>query len=109
MTYKEAHNIIMEYLESEGWTLTTFNKRSGKNLKMPYAIRSDGRVRLWFKPQAIHIATSGEYGRAETLEFRDARSTHWDVKRLAREIEEGTLEFSFSKCPSWDQGGFFTS
>jgi hypothetical protein len=67
-TYAKSHNEILDYLASRAWDVK-------KNLKVPHATSPDGRVRLWFKTQAVYFTngTHHELGNARSL-FADTRA-----------------------------------
>lgn len=58
LTFAAARERLMSTLRQRGWTVTTSNL--GKTLKMPYATSPNGRLRLWFKPQAVHYTMSDD-------------------------------------------------
>ena len=65
-TYKQTHADFMKYLESQGWTVN-------RNLKIPKATAPGEALRLWFKPQAIYLGRSNNFGDARTLTYLDYR------------------------------------
>lgn len=70
-TYAEARANLINYLQNKEWTIS-------KPLKIPYATSPNGRIRLWFKPQAIWY-TLGKYH-----EFSSARSLHGpDIRSMS--------------------------
>ena len=83
MTYKQAHSIIMNHLEVNGWTVKrSHNMRA---MKVPHATNASGRKRLYFKGQAIHEAL------APHLELKHARTLTYDtvsIKEWARAIQK---------------------
>lgn len=40
----------LRYLREKGWVM------SNPGLKVPYTTSPDGRIRLWFKPQSVHLS-----------------------------------------------------
>ena len=69
LTFLQARANIEDALERHGWSLT-------RGLKIPHATSPNGRLRFWFKPQAVYYTTiSGsrvdrhQYGNARTLEY----------------------------------------
>ena len=86
MTYKEAHNVILNYLLSKEWAIKTRHRL--KPMKVPHATSPDGECRLYFKARAIYVASSlfGE----ETVR----------VKVWARDILEGRLPWAFMESLS---------
>jgi hypothetical protein len=67
-TFAQSHDEILDYLASRGWSVK-------KSLKVPHATSPDGRVRLWFKPQAVYFTngTHHELGNARSI-FVDTRA-----------------------------------
>lgn len=76
-TFIEARKAIQEHLREKGWTL------SG-DLKIPHATSRDGRVRFWFKPQAVWFTVNGPYA-VGGHNFGNARSTHGDIRTVPAE------------------------
>ena len=68
-TYAVAQRSIMDDLATHGW-------RVSRQLKIPHATSPDGRTRLWFKTQALWVASGGQ------LDFKHARSTWIDVRKV---------------------------
>jgi hypothetical protein len=66
-TFAQSHDEILDYLASRGWSVK-------KSLKVPHATSPDGRVRLWFKSQAVYFTngTHHELGNARSI-FVDTR------------------------------------
>lgn len=65
-TYIEARDDIWAQLEREtGWLL------SSSALRLPYATSPSGRLRLWFKPQAVHytVGTNHAQGNARSVDY----------------------------------------
>lgn len=76
-TYQEAQQEILTALKSKGWKIVT-------GLKIPHATSPDGKLRLWFKAQAIWSTFDGEpRGSRNMHEFKNARST-WidDIRKM---------------------------
>jgi len=76
-TYAQAREEILDYLDKEGWKL------SSKTLRIPHATSPDGNFRLWFKTQAVyHTFADPGYHR-----FGDARSLSYDldIRRMSPE------------------------
>lgn len=81
-TYTKAHKSIMADLAAHGWTVQS-------NLKIPHATSPQGNVRLWFKPQTIHMTRPGrgvihspKYGSINTIgphKFSDARAISYTM------------------------------
>lgn len=67
-TFMQSHDEILDYLASRGWAVK-------KSLKVPHATSPDGRVRLWFKSQAVYFTngTHHELGNARSI-FVDTRA-----------------------------------
>jgi hypothetical protein len=68
-TFLQARANIEEALGRHGWALV-------RGLKIPHATSPNGRLRFWFKPQAVYYTTvSGsyvdrhQYANARTLEY----------------------------------------
>lgn len=109
-TYAEAQKAVMDYLQSEGWTVKT-------GLKVPYATSRDGRIRFWFKKQAVYFTTGDRHdlGNAVTLTY-DTNAiknespeawVKWAVERvkkdrMASEIRQGPSSWdeAFDKLPT---------
>lgn len=73
-TFGSARAAILRDLAALDWAVRT-------DLKIPHATRPDGRVRFWFKPQAVHFTvTDGQYGRHDLGDAR-AISYDFDVRR----------------------------
>lgn len=51
-TFMEARSEILAFLRGERWTVKS-------DLKYPHAISPDGRVHLYFKPQAVYLGMAG--------------------------------------------------
>lgn len=68
-TFKAAHDRIFAELGQAGWTL------SSTYLKVRHATSPDGRVRVWFKPQALWVS-EGKHTVGE------ARSMHVEARGL---------------------------
>lgn len=72
MTYKQAMIAHLNALQELGWAVK-------KDLKVPHATSPDGKIRLWFKTQAVYFS-SGEgtnLGSALSL-WLDTRTTSTD-------------------------------
>lgn len=65
MTFKQATTTHLTALRALGWTV-----RDG--LKVPHATAPDGKLRLWFKPQAVYWSVGTDLG--------SARSIHADMR-----------------------------
>jgi hypothetical protein len=70
-TFKVAKAAILDYLRKEGW------KMSGP-LKIPHATSPDGKLRFWFKSQAVHYSW-------EKHKAGNARSLDLDIRRMSPE------------------------
>jgi len=69
-TFVEAKQTILDYLGKHGWKL------SAPGLKVMHATSKDGKVRLWFKAQAVYFTYSTgrhDFGEAHSLQ-NDIRS-----------------------------------
>jgi hypothetical protein len=64
-TFLQARSEILDTLQANQWTL------SDRHLKVPHATSPNGRVRLWFKAQAVYSSHAHD-GRHD---FKFARST----------------------------------
>jgi septum formation topological specificity factor MinE len=68
-TFVQARQEIFVDLAKHGWP--------GKpDLKIPWFQSPDGKLRLWFKPQAVWVTTSGS---GDHHVFRDARTLSYDL------------------------------
>lgn len=81
-TYQQAQADIMKALKANGWEL------SG-NLAVPHATSPDGKVRFWFKAQAIYFSYGPDmkrFGEARSVPIGDYRNESTDsmVKYLER-------------------------
>tara|TARA_A100001391_G_C5017648_1_gene264953 strand:- start:573 stop:842 length:270 start_codon:yes stop_codon:yes gene_type:complete len=74
MTYKQAHQIIMDHLADAGWSVKTHH--NGRRMKIPHATTPSGRKRLYFKARAIHESF------APNLSLRDARTVSYDTPTI---------------------------
>jgi len=74
-TYAQAQRDILDNLAANGWTVSA-------NLKVPHATSPNGRLRLWFKPQAVWF-TKVKLGERSvhggTHNFKDARTISYDL------------------------------
>ncbi len=68
-TYAQAQRDILENLASNGWQVSA-------GLKIPHATSPNGRLRLWFKPQAVWY-TKVKPG--ERHNFKEARTLSYDL------------------------------
>lgn len=92
MTYAAAREKYFETLRALGWDVRRGSQVDGRLLKIPHATSPDGKIRLWFKPQALWVS----YGvLTECKRFADsdgvaklshdlgaARSTWLDIRRV---------------------------
>lgn len=67
-TFKEGRDEILAFLKSKGWTVKD-------NLKVPHATSRDKTIRVFFKTQAVYLATD-----ANKLNFKGAHSMHLDLR-----------------------------
>lgn len=81
MTFKQAQQRILDHLEAEGWALQ-------RKLKIPHATDPHGRVRLWFKPQAIYMD-------CKPFSFGAARSLHVDPRQVD---PAGLIRYAETTC-----------
>lgn len=79
-TFQKAREALQDHLKSKGW------KMSNPGLKVQHATSDDGRVRVWFKPQAVYYSVS-DHGRHD---LGAARSIHTDIRHADPEkvVEE---------------------
>lgn len=70
-TYTQAQRDILENLAANGWQVSAA-------LKIPHATSPNGRLRLWFKPQAVWY-TKLKPGERERHNFKDARTISYDL------------------------------
>lgn len=81
-TFLKAREALIVELKKRGWAYTYWGAQ-GK-LKVPYATSKDGRLRLWFKSQAVlYTQTNGSSWDKHT--FKDARSLHIDIRAMTPE------------------------
>ena len=80
-TFAKARANLQAALRAAGWALSPSLNPQGRPYKVPYADSPSGRVRVWFKPQALY------YSRGTTL--AEARSFSSDIRELdpARFVE----------------------
>lgn len=74
-TYAQAQSDILTNLANNGWTVSP-------SLKIPHATSPNGRLRLWFKPQAVWYTKVKPGERSQfggTHNFKDARSLSYDL------------------------------
>lgn len=71
-TFEQARNEALEALKKDGWKVV-------EGLKIPHATSRDGKLRLWFKAQAVWY-TFDPYPsyRSKSHDFKGARSTWMD-------------------------------
>jgi hypothetical protein len=70
-TYAQAQQDILDNLAANGWQMSP-------TLKVPHATSPNGRLRLWFKPQAVWF-TKLIPGERDRHDFKDARSIAYDL------------------------------
>lgn len=77
-TYPQAQAAIFSHLTSQKWTVNS-------KLKIPHATSPDGKLRLWFKPQAVHYTYDPAFRPTHT--FGDARTIDYelDIRKLSPE------------------------
>lgn len=73
-TFQEARSTVFEFLKKRGWKLA-------ENLTVPHATSPDGKVRLWFKSQAVYAVNKKrvEDG-ANPLQIKDSHSMSSDLR-----------------------------
>lgn len=70
-TYPEARSNIFKELTNHRWAL------SSTSLKIPHATSPDGKIRLWFKPQAVWMSTVEHHGQRHN--YKDAHTISYDL------------------------------
>jgi len=85
-TYPQARADLLKHLAATGWQVSP-------GLKIPHATSPDGKLRLWFKPQAIWFtdlqAEQGFYGGGKSRhDFHDARTLSYDLDIRALSSEQ---------------------
>jgi hypothetical protein len=68
-TFAQAKVSVFAYLRSQGWHVV-------EHLKVPHATSPDKQARVWFKPQAVYLATD----RFGHFDFAHARSMWVDLR-----------------------------
>lgn len=81
-TYPQARTVILNRLRDLGWSIVTTNATTGRPMVVPHATRTDGRVRLWFKPHAVWVTEPQPNGHVSHT-LGEARSTHLDIRTEA--------------------------
>lgn len=71
-TFLQARGEISRLLHERGWQLSPA-------LKVPYATSPSGRLRLWFKAQAVYFTEASHGGRGGHHEFKNARTLSYDL------------------------------
>ena len=68
-TFAEARRDLLDDFSRIGWSVK-------KDLKVPHATSPDGKVRFWFKPQAVYYSVvydervgRHDFGNARTLSY----------------------------------------
>lgn len=91
-TYLEARDDILAALRRAGWQV------SPHTLKTPHATSPNGRLRLWFLPQAVHYTTESRYGTTIGHARGDARSVSYelDIRKLTPTEFIAQIEARFS-------------
>jgi hypothetical protein len=74
-TFKKAQEAHLDHFASKGWSVKT-------GLKVPHATSPDGKTRLWFKSQSVHVSKS-QTGKGHNL--GDSRSTWLDPREHSPE------------------------
>lgn len=93
-TFIQARQEILDYLEARHWTL------SSRSLKVPHATSPDGKVRLWFKAQAVYFTkTDGrmrhDFGEARSWGF----SYDQDIRKITPEQFFRRIELTLLATP----------
>ena len=71
MTFPKARAAIEDALERHGWSLT-------RGLKIPHATSPNGRLRFWFKAQAVYYTTIDDTWR-DRHQYANARTLAYDL------------------------------
>jgi hypothetical protein len=73
-TFKEAREKVFGFLKKRGWKIQ-------ESLSVPHATSPDGKVRLWFKAQAVYAVHEdrGAEG-SNPLQFKDSHSMSSDLR-----------------------------
>ncbi len=87
-TYDIAKTDILTYLGQNGWKVVTRNP-SMQPMKVPHATSADGKLRLWFKTQAVYFTQGDRH------EFGNARSVAYDLD--IRKMEPAAFTSQISK------------
>lgn len=79
-TFKEARAKVFEFLKKRGWKVAD-------SLSVPHATSPDGKVRLWFKAQAVYAVNAKfvEERQYNPLQFKDSHSMITDLREAADE------------------------
>lgn len=87
-TYAQAKKAVWDELEYGGWRVA-LRANSGRPLQVPYATTPDGRLRLWFKPQAVWVS----YDRDGLHMIKHARSlTPVDIRKIDPDLFRAHME-----------------
>jgi hypothetical protein len=94
-TFNQARTQLQAALKAAGWTLCPAYTPQGRPYKVPYADSPTGRVRVWFKPQAVWYTVLDSAG-SERHTLEDAHSFESDMRtleplRFAERFEEIAL------------------
>lgn len=75
-TFEQARGEALDALKKDGWKVND-------SLKIPHATSPDGKLRLWFKAQAVWYTFDPDPGRGKSHDFKGARST-WmnDIRKM---------------------------
>lgn len=87
ITFAAAREALMNHLRQAGWDVRT--RGPSGPLKTPYATSPSGRLRLWFRPQAVHYTHGNHHDANHTRSFWvDIRNVSpAEVERLAKAEE----------------------
>lgn len=77
-TFEQARQALYEHLRSVGWEVVTTDRRTLRFMKVPHATSPDGRVRIWFKPQAVWVSCTTLH--RPRHDMGDARSLWMDIR-----------------------------
>lgn len=73
-TFQEARAHVFEFLKKRGWKVVD-------SLSVPHATSKDGKVRLWFKAQAVYAVNKKRVDEGSNpLQFKDSHSMSGDLR-----------------------------
>jgi hypothetical protein len=74
-TFLRARLEYLQDLEANGWKVNKF-------LKVPHATSPDGKIRLWFKAQAVYVNDPG----TDPSKFENTHSTWIDIRKMPADL-----------------------